>query len=252
METSTVVRFSRIKLVLCLVISPSSCTLDAVFLQTLDRDRSDRDMDLDYSNGEAIDEFSLGYDGLLDSCDLSTLPNLPSSVYSHCWQNTPITPFAQFRRTQVIRAVAQSRVQNYWMRLNLFCDYVLSFSLCREMKMHIFTLETLHNLKLFYCSYVKNIENFQPALFRRCCCCWFFLFSLAAGVFCFLQMKKRKEKSQVTHERKKQLMKLRLKAEKVAAFLVEVVFQCRAYAVQVSCICRARAVAVPCKCRARF
>ncbi|KAF7148265.1 hypothetical protein RHSIM_Rhsim03G0035000 [Rhododendron simsii] len=88
-----------------------------------------------------------------------------------------------------------------------------------------FTLETLHNLKLFYCSYVKNIKNFQPALFRRCCCCWFFLFSLAAGVFCFLQMKKRKEKSQVTHERKKQLMKLRLKAEKVAACLVEVVFQ---------------------------
>ncbi|XP_058224704.1 uncharacterized protein LOC131333907 isoform X2 [Rhododendron vialii] len=61
--------------------------------------------DLDYSNGEAIDEFSLGYDGLLDSCDLSTLPNLPSSVNSHCWRNTPITPVTQFSRTQLIRAV---------------------------------------------------------------------------------------------------------------------------------------------------
>ncbi|KAF7114632.1 hypothetical protein RHSIM_RhsimUnG0081600 [Rhododendron simsii] len=29
--------------------------------------------DLDYSNGEAIDEFSLGYDGLLDSCDLTVI-----------------------------------------------------------------------------------------------------------------------------------------------------------------------------------
>ncbi|KAG5527967.1 hypothetical protein RHGRI_028782 [Rhododendron griersonianum] len=84
--------------------------------------------DLDYSNGEAIDEFSLGYDGLLDSCDLSTLPNLPSSVNSHCWRNTPITPFAQFSRTQLIRAVAQSRVQNYWMSASnifsvSFCDF---------------------------------------------------------------------------------------------------------------------------------
>ncbi|KAI8547546.1 hypothetical protein RHMOL_Rhmol07G0204500 [Rhododendron molle] len=61
--------------------------------------------DLDYSNEEAIDEFSLGYDGLLHSCDLSTLPNLPSSVNSHCWRNTPFTPVAQFSRTQLIRAV---------------------------------------------------------------------------------------------------------------------------------------------------
>ncbi|KAF7138125.1 hypothetical protein RHSIM_Rhsim07G0147800 [Rhododendron simsii] len=61
--------------------------------------------DLDYSNGEAKYEFSLGYDGLLDSCDLSTLPNLPSSMNSHCWRNTIITPVAQFSRTQLIRAV---------------------------------------------------------------------------------------------------------------------------------------------------
>ncbi|KAF7146483.1 hypothetical protein RHSIM_Rhsim04G0109600 [Rhododendron simsii] len=181
-----VVRFSHIKLVLYLVISPSSCTLDAVFLQMLDHERSDRDIvvygltghvfrlessfedklemfasqdgllqiemcdphnltpltpsfqfsdhrkdasksrfstrrcllspesnitffppygkspvsesshshalllkdmkniedisshqDLDYSNGEAIDEFSLGYDGLLDSCDLTGLAAVP-------------------------------------------------------------------------------------------------------------------------------------------------------------------------------
>ncbi|KAF7152466.1 hypothetical protein RHSIM_Rhsim01G0093300 [Rhododendron simsii] len=39
-----------------------------------------------------------------------------------------------------------------------------------------------------------------------------------------VRQKKRKEKSQVTYERKKQLTKLRLKAEKVASCLVEVVF----------------------------
>lgn len=61
--------------------------------------------ELDYSNIEAVDEFSLRYDGLLDSCDLSTLPNLPSSVNSRSWRNTPTTPVAQFRGTLLNRAV---------------------------------------------------------------------------------------------------------------------------------------------------
>ncbi|GMQ03166.1 hypothetical protein CsSME_00049074 [Camellia sinensis var. sinensis] len=95
--------------------------------------------ELDFSNAETVNELSPRYDGLSNMCDLSTLPNPPStamaysasskisdwttisraqlcarsghlsSVSSFHWRGSPITPVAQFGGTKLLGAVESDK-----------------------------------------------------------------------------------------------------------------------------------------------